>query len=350
MPKPVDLERLLSRLDGVRRRGGGAMARCPAHDDRTPSLSITQADNGNVLWKCFAGCSQADVTQALRRIGALPAADEPVEPAAAAAAERAARAAQKAAAAGNGKPTGPPALPDRLWRGARTAAGTPAERYLAEERGLPAAVRHPDIRWLPWNAAVRLECRPEAPRGAAGVILYRYANDIDEPDAAGALQMEALSHTGRRIPYRDGVKRISTLDSIFGTAARVFRARRNLGTKDVWLTEGPLDALAVLALEALTGGSNKPEERKKFNTAGADIIGIAGSGNVREEMIRPYKGSITAAFDNDGSSYRGANRIDEMLAAEGADREVYRHHPDGEWSKDWNDVLLRRLRIGPKGG
>ena len=41
------------------------MAKCPAHADSDPSLSITEADDGKVLWKCHAGCHQADVMDAL---------------------------------------------------------------------------------------------------------------------------------------------------------------------------------------------------------------------------------------------------------------------------------------------
>lgn len=37
---------------------------CPAHDDSTPSLSVTDGDKG-VLVKCFAGCATGDVTHAL---------------------------------------------------------------------------------------------------------------------------------------------------------------------------------------------------------------------------------------------------------------------------------------------
>ena len=37
------------------------MARCPAHDDRKPSLSIRDADDGKVLVRCHAGCDQARV-------------------------------------------------------------------------------------------------------------------------------------------------------------------------------------------------------------------------------------------------------------------------------------------------
>jgi hypothetical protein len=38
----MNLHELLPRLTGVRRSGNGYIARCPAHDDRTPSLSFAQ--------------------------------------------------------------------------------------------------------------------------------------------------------------------------------------------------------------------------------------------------------------------------------------------------------------------
>ena len=41
------------------------MARCPAHDDHEPSLSITEAKDGKVLVHCHAGCDQRDVIDAL---------------------------------------------------------------------------------------------------------------------------------------------------------------------------------------------------------------------------------------------------------------------------------------------
>jgi hypothetical protein len=47
----------------ARRCGSCWMARCPAHDDRTPSLSIKEAD-GLVLVHCHAGCSQQAVIAA----------------------------------------------------------------------------------------------------------------------------------------------------------------------------------------------------------------------------------------------------------------------------------------------
>jgi Protein of unknown function (DUF3631) len=41
------------------------MATCPAHDDRTPSLSIDEGSDGRALLKCHAGCAVTDVIAAL---------------------------------------------------------------------------------------------------------------------------------------------------------------------------------------------------------------------------------------------------------------------------------------------
>ncbi len=54
---------------GGRKAGGGWTARCPAHDDRTPSLSIRDAANNGLLVHCHAGCAQHDVIAELRARG-----------------------------------------------------------------------------------------------------------------------------------------------------------------------------------------------------------------------------------------------------------------------------------------
>ncbi|CAI4032390.1 hypothetical protein DNFV4_02820 [Nitrospira tepida] len=61
----MTLADLLPRLDAVRARGNGRWsARCPAHADRTPSLSISEGERG-LLLKCFAGCSLDEICAAL---------------------------------------------------------------------------------------------------------------------------------------------------------------------------------------------------------------------------------------------------------------------------------------------
>ena len=56
----------IAKVLGGRKAGSGWIARCPAHDDRTPSLSIRDADDGKALVRCHAGCEQAQVIDALR--------------------------------------------------------------------------------------------------------------------------------------------------------------------------------------------------------------------------------------------------------------------------------------------
>ena len=58
--------RLLELLEGVKETGPGRyIARCPAHDDRSPSLAIRDGDDGRVLIHCFAGCETEDVLSAI---------------------------------------------------------------------------------------------------------------------------------------------------------------------------------------------------------------------------------------------------------------------------------------------
>jgi hypothetical protein len=59
------LEKVLARLKGVRAARRGWTACCPAHGDRVPSLSIGLGEHGQVLLKCFAGCSVACIVQAM---------------------------------------------------------------------------------------------------------------------------------------------------------------------------------------------------------------------------------------------------------------------------------------------
>jgi putative DNA primase/helicase len=49
----------------VRRSGGGWVARCPAHEDRSPSLSVKEGVDGRVLVYCHAGSRTDDVVAAI---------------------------------------------------------------------------------------------------------------------------------------------------------------------------------------------------------------------------------------------------------------------------------------------
>jgi hypothetical protein len=58
----VTASELLARLDAVRSRGTGKWsARCPAHPDKTPSLTIQEGERG-LLVKCWGGCTLDEIT------------------------------------------------------------------------------------------------------------------------------------------------------------------------------------------------------------------------------------------------------------------------------------------------
>jgi ribosomal protein L24E len=58
-------EQFRARLEGVRRSGNEAVARCPAHDDGTASLCVSEGDDGRVLIYCQAKCPTENVVAAL---------------------------------------------------------------------------------------------------------------------------------------------------------------------------------------------------------------------------------------------------------------------------------------------
>lgn len=144
----------IARALGGRKAGHSWIARCPAHDDRTPSLSICDQD-GKVLVRCHAGCDQENVIAALRGRGLW--ADggprsspwtprrKPVDP------------------APNRDDARRTAMALAIWQSATLAPGTPVAGYLAS-RGihlLPtdalrfhAGLKHPAVGF--WPAMVAL--------------------------------------------------------------------------------------------------------------------------------------------------------------------------------------------------
>ncbi len=123
-----------------RRSGDGWLVRCPAHDDRTPSLSIAERD-GRMLLHCHAGCSQAAVITALHERGLWPAAGT---------ARAALRTRRDDVPAPELNRRTAAAL--RIWGQSQPAAGTLVEQYLRsrgiEIAAIPEMVRyHPALRY-----------------------------------------------------------------------------------------------------------------------------------------------------------------------------------------------------------
>jgi hypothetical protein len=124
-------------LGSADRSGRWWSCRCPAHDDRSPSLSLRDGDSG-IIVRCWAGCDPRDVLDELRRRrliapdgGGVAARPTPVT-------DRGndrADAGRRIEAA------------RRIWNAARDPRGSPVARYLAGRSiTLPAP---PVLRWAP---------------------------------------------------------------------------------------------------------------------------------------------------------------------------------------------------------
>ena len=145
---------------GGRWHGAYGTACCPAHDDRSPSLSLKDGRDGRLLAYCHAGCDWRDVRDALRGLGHLPGRGEapaPVDPAVREAREReeprggrAPRRSGPALLAGHPAPRGHAGggLPARP-----RDCGAPALRPCASTP--PAGTAPPRAATPPWSRASR---------------------------------------------------------------------------------------------------------------------------------------------------------------------------------------------------
>lgn len=60
------MNKLVTRLNNPKQTGRNQwQCKCPAHEDRSPSLSIAETDDGRTLIHCHAGCAPIDVVHAV---------------------------------------------------------------------------------------------------------------------------------------------------------------------------------------------------------------------------------------------------------------------------------------------
>ena len=59
------LANFLDRLDGVKQAGDDYAAKCPSHEDRRSSLSVSTGEDGRVLLHCHAGCESKAIVEAV---------------------------------------------------------------------------------------------------------------------------------------------------------------------------------------------------------------------------------------------------------------------------------------------
>lgn len=257
----------------------GGMCRCPAHRDRTPSLSV-RLGRKRLLFHCFAGCDNGAVLQALHALRLPGAASWSPAERHDAPDDLSRRAAQQ------------------LWSDARAAAGSPAELYLAG-RGIKPT---PALRF-----------HPRTPLGPKPFTRFSPAMIASVTDATGliAVHRSFLSRDGRRLTRRE--PRRAALGRLGSGLVRLTPAAPRLG-----LAEGIETALSATSL--------------------FDLPCWATLGTERFSRIElpPGVEEIVLFLDHDAGGKRA-----EMLAREHLGRHVVEAHYPPCLGDDWNDVLRR---------
>jgi hypothetical protein len=316
----------IARALGGRRCGPGWIARCPAHDDRKPSLSIAEGADGRVLVHCHAGCPQDLVIEALRRRGLWPEAPTPhpvlVRRRPAAVVPMRTRPAAPPAAS---PPDGPEADADlqrrielarEIWhRSVPFHWVKPAVRYL-ESRGLDPALPDPD----------RLRASSRCPFGRE--IAPALIAPVNAPGAGticGVWRIR-LTEDGRKVERRG-------LGRMRGCASRLFACGGRHagddpaddgpppwppGTEVLGIAEGIEDALAV---------------RKLF---GIPAWATLSAGNMAVLELPARIRQVWIFADADRPGREGAETLCQRLRREGRAVRVY--EPVG--CKDLNDLAM----------
>jgi putative DNA primase/helicase len=283
-------QRLVERLGG-RWGSDGGMCRCPAHDDRIPSLSV-RPGRTRLLLHCFAGCAASAILRSLE-------ADRLLEPGAASEPRSefaSARRAHDAAAL-------------RLWDDARSIEGTPAEAYL-ELRGISA--RSAQLRYhssAPFGPRPLTELRPAllaAVRDQSGLVAV-HRSFIDP----GTFGLAPVSNPRRGLGrFGSGAVRLGGISARLG------------------LAEGIETALSATAL---------------FGVPCWATLGTERFGRI---ALPPEVCELVLFLDHDCGGRRA-----ERLAREtfGHIPRLKALYPERA-GEDWNDVLRSRLRERKGGG
>lgn len=71
MSSKPQAETIAWQLGKAKKQGGGFMCRCPAHEDRNPSLYVADGENGGLILKCHAGCTYSAILAAIKARGLI---------------------------------------------------------------------------------------------------------------------------------------------------------------------------------------------------------------------------------------------------------------------------------------
>lgn len=268
-------------------------ARCPAHGDRNPSLTLNDASDGRLLAHCKAGCDFREIIDALKAGGivegsGLRPAPDPAEIARRDAAERQeAEKRERQAIA--------------LWRESVPICGTLADAYL-RGRGITCALSD-SLRFHPacWHpSAKRLPALLARVDGAERFALHRTYLD---PNGNGKAKIDPAK---------------AMLGSVAGGAVRLTEA------------QGPLVVAEGIetALSLASGLLCHP----------ASIWAALSTSGMADLVLPPVASRLTIATDGDEAGQKAGRALAERAAALGWAVSLL-PAPKG---RDWNDILCMK--------
>lgn len=295
------LRRVLEALEGAncapRKCGGNWLARCPAHADRSPSLSVREGDDGRALLHCFAGCEFEQVLQALGLATS-----------------------ELFASGRNGVPRGPGGHP-RVHKAARLEKSPPPQHEVhalwtrcrpfhedadtsawARARGLdPNAIADRDLcRALPRDGSnpawARLRGAPW-PLGGYRAIAPLY-------DARGGLTSLHARNVNVAVKPKGGLPaKCSAAGLVLADSAGLMMLRTSELHGPLWIVEGVPDFLCCACSWSDSAGDAAPA-----------ILGVV-SGSWTPEMAArvPSGARVVIAVHHDGSGQGYCAKIDRSL-------------------------------------
>jgi hypothetical protein len=269
----------------ARKSGCGWIDLCPAHDDRTPSLSINIAPDGKLLLHCFVGCTFESIVAAAGLSSPTtfrPVAKRDLEQINLQQLEEAQRKA---------------AYCKKLWLQGQPIEGTPSQAYLAS-RGIHK-----------WSSSQRHH--PSLVHAQTGDSLPVLLTAIQRSGQLVGLHRTYLN--------TDGTKRDKLmLGKCMGGAARLIGQ-----TGPLIIAEGIETALSLPAL-------NQSEEGRYWSALSANGVKSLELPKIADRLI--------IAADGDTVGVSAAEELGERAARLGWEVTLMKA-PDG---KDWNDILMEQ--------
>jgi len=283
-------------LGGTWSRGKG-MACCPAHDDRRPSLSLTDGADGCLLLNCHAGCDFWDILDALRGRGLIAerGSFKPIGEICQAARRKAERA-HREKQANHAR---------RVWQETRPITGTLAATYL-KARGITCP--------LPYSLRYIGECWHQSARRYPALVSYiSYIGD----DARFAVHRTYLRPDGM------GKADVTPAKAMLGPASGG-AVRLSKGPGPLIVTEGIETGLSLLS-----GILDQPGQ-----------VWAALSANGMARLTLPGRpGHLIVAPDGDPVGRDAADTLATRAHALGWQVSLF-PAPQGF---DWNDVLTGKV-------